>query len=381
MNTLTLLDRLIGFDTTSAKSNLALVEFVEEYLKVRGFMVQRIGDETGQKAGLYAQIGPTGCGVLLSGHTDVVPVDGQVWTRDPFRMTSQDGRVYGRGTTDMKGFVASVLCLADRAAKTPLREPLKIVLSYDEEIGCVGIQHMCDRLAPMIGQPRLCIVGEPTEMQVAIGHKGKAAMKAMCCGQSGHSALAPQFVNAVHLATDFVTALHALQCDLSQNGARDDAYSIPYSTIHVGKLSGGVALNVVPDLAEISFEYRHLAEDKSDDIFAQITAAAAQIEAEYHKIWDGAAIEIDRYNFYPGLTVSDSDPIVGLAQNIAQTNETTKVTFGTEAGVFAGIGIPTIVCGPGSMAGQGHRPDEFITRDALANCDTMMDRVLSEVSA
>ncbi len=380
MDTLTILDRLIGFDTTSAKSNLALIGYVEDFLKTRGFVVQRIGDESGQKAGLYAEIGPAGDGILLSGHTDVVPVDGQPWTRDPFRLEADRGRVYGRGTTDMKGFVASTLALADRAARAPLSEPLKIVLSYDEEIGCVGIQQMRDRLAPAIGTPRLCIVGEPTDMQVATGHKGKAALKAVCRGQSGHSALAPQFVNALHLATDLVGALRSLQDELCQSGARDAAYTVPYSTVHIGTLTGGLALNIVPDLAELAFEYRHLPGDSAVEIMGKITAAAARIEATFKEVWPGAAIEIDRYNAYPGLAVSETDPVIALAQSIARTDTTTKVDFGTEAGVFTELGVPTIVCGPGSMAGQGHKPDEFVTEDALAACDEMMDRVLARIS-
>jgi len=381
MDTLTLLDRLVGFDTTSAKSNLELIDFVQDFLATRDFRVARIPDVSGQKAGLYAEIGPAGDGILLSGHTDVVPIDGQVWTRDPFRLTSDQGRVYGRGTTDMKGFVASALALADKAAKSTLSEPLKIALSYDEEIGCVGIQQMQERLAPMIGTPRLCIVGEPTEMQVAVGHKGKAAIEAVCRGQSGHSALAPNFVNALHMATDFAVALRVIQTDLSQNGARDAAYSIPYSTIHIGKMIGGVALNIVPDLAELTFEYRHLPQDSAAEIFARITGAAAEIETIYKEQWPNAAIEIDRYNAYPGLDVSSKDPVIGTSHRLAQTNQTTKVAFGTEAGVFAGLGVPTIVCGPGSMADQGHKPDEYITTEALAVCDAMMGRILSEISA
>ncbi|MEM9581502.1 MAG: acetylornithine deacetylase [Pseudomonadota bacterium] len=381
MDTLAILERLIGFDTTSAKSNLTLIAFAEDMLRSRGFSVHRLEDETGQKAGLYAQIGPAGDGILLSGHTDVVPALGQPWTRDPFRLISEGGRAYGRGTTDMKGFVASVLALADRAANAALTEPLKIVLSYDEEIGCVGIQEMRDWLAPLIGTPRLCIVGEPTEMQIAIGHKGKAALKATCNGQSGHSALAPQFVNALHMATDLVGALRDIQSDLKMTGAQDAAYSVPFSTVHIGKLTGGLALNIVPDHAELTFEYRNLAQDDADEIFARITRAAARIAARYKKQWPGSMIEIDRYNTYPGLALSDSDPAIAFAQKLARTNSTTKVAFGTEAGVFAELGVPTIVCGPGSMVDQGHKPDEFVTHAALAACDAMLARALAEISA
>ena len=297
--TLDILDRLVGFDTVSAKSNLELINYVIDFLAARGFSVRRIDDPTGTKAGIYAETGPDGPGVLLSAHTDVVPVEGQPWTRDPFRLTREDDKVYGRGTTDMKGYVASVLSLADRAAQTELREPLKIALSYDEEVGCVGIQQMLDQLAPMVGRPRACFVGEPTEMQVAIGHKGKAALRAVCHGQNGHSALAPQFVNALHLASDFLVGLRAIQDDFAFNGARDTAYAIPYTTVHVGKLSGGMALNIVPDRAELTFEYRHLAADRAEDILARIHEAADRTARPYQTSWSGARIEVEQYNAYP----------------------------------------------------------------------------------
>ena len=194
-NTLTLdvLERLVGFPTTPQVSNLDLIDYVETYLRDRGFVLIRLPDASGEKAGIVATLGPEGQGVLLSAHTDVVPVEGQEWTRAPFALSREKDRVYGRGTTDMKGYVASVLALADRAARVPLKEPLRIVLSYDEEIGCIGIRHMMGDLAPLIGQPRACFVGEPTSMQVAIGHKGKAALRAVCHGEAGHSALAPRF--------------------------------------------------------------------------------------------------------------------------------------------------------------------------------------------
>lgn len=380
MDTLDLLDRLIAFDTISAKSNLSLIGFVEDYLSGLGFRVQRLEDESGLKCGLYAEIGPAGDGILLSGHTDVVPVEGQNWSRDPFRLSESEGKLYGRGTTDMKGFVASVLSLAAKASTAKLNEPLKIVLSYDEEVGCVGIQHMLERLAPMIAQPRACIVGEPTEMQVAVGHKGKAAISAQCSGQAGHSAQAPDFVNALHVAAEFVTELRGLQDKLATTGARDEAYDIPYSTIHVGRLTGGTALNIVPDRAEVLLEYRHLAQDRPADIFARIKAAAGRVEDRYRDTWSDVSIFLDRFNTYPGLSVDCAHPVVGLVKRVSQSDGTTKVAFGTEAGFFDELGIPTVVCGPGSMADQGHKPDEFIARDALTACDHMMDRTLDEIS-
>ncbi len=379
-SSLEILEKLIGFDTVSKNSNLDLASYVETFLKTRGFEVHRITDPGGEKTGLYAEMGPNGDGVLLSAHTDVVPVEGQSWTKDPFSLTREGNRLYGRGTTDMKGYVASVMALADRAAKSSLREPLKIALSYDEEVGCVGIQHMLDRLAPMLGQPRACFVGEPTEMQVAIGHKGKAALRALCHGQSGHSALAPKFVNALHLATDFVNELRSLQKTFAECGNSDPAYSVPYTTFHVGMLSGGKALNIVPDRAELTFEYRHLAADRGKDILNQIQDAAHRVGAEYKNICSEARVEVEQYNAYPGLDISETDAVIGYAQKLAQSNSTTKVAFGTEAGFFSELGIPTVVCGPGSMEKQGHKPDEYLDLGQLNACDAMMDRILEDIS-
>lgn len=379
--TLTILDRLIGFETVTNTSNLELTGYAENYLKARGFRVTRLPSHCGEKLGLYAEIGPEGDGVMLSAHTDVVPVEGQNWSKPPFRLTQDMDRLYGRGTTDMKGYVASMLSLADRVAAKDLREPLKMVLSYDEEIGCVGMQEMLERLAPLIGQPRACFVGEPTEMQVAVGHKGKAALRARCFGQSGHSALAPKFVSALHLATDMVAELRTIQTVYEQSGSKDLAYSVPFTTFHVGTLNGGTALNIVPDHTELTFEYRHLAADSGKKILAEIEQMARSVAAPYRARYPEARIEIEQYNAYPGLDVSPNEGVTALAQKFAQTNETTKVAFGTEAGFFSELGIPTVVCGPGSMEGQGHKPDEYLSLSQLATCDAMMDRILDDISS
>jgi len=375
--TLGVLERLVAFNTVSARPNADIVAYIEGYLRDRGARITRIAQ--GDKAGLYAEIGPPGPGVLLSGHTDVVPVAGQDWTRAPFALTRDGNRLYGRGTTDMKGYLASMLAAADMASRGPLAAPLKLVFSYDEEVGCVGIQQMMDRLAPLMGTPRAAFVGEPTEMQVAIGHKGKAAFTAICRGQSGHSSLAPDFVNALHLAADFVTALRDVQDAQRQGGARDPAYDIPYSTVHVGTLEGGRALNVVPDRADLNFEIRHLPGDDPAALLARIRLAADTVSARYRTQWDGARIEIDEINGYPGLDIAPEDPVVATALALAETNQTTKMAFGTEAGVFAAQGIPTVICGPGSMAGQGHKPDEYITLDQIAACNRMMARIVADL--
>ena len=371
--TLEILDRLIAFPTVSRDSNLDLIDWVQNLLQTAEFDVTRIWSPDFTKAGLFARIGPgVDGGVCLSAHTDVVPVDGQVWTRPPFQLTDEGARVYGRGTTDMKGFLASALALAERAGETPLSAPLSLSISYDEEIGCVGIRHMMPDLKQLIGNPRLVIVGEPSSMQVATGHKGKAALKVTCHGQAGHSALAPQFVSAIHIAADFVQQTRRLQNQLAA-GPCDDAYSLPYSTVHIGKITGGRALNIVPDTAQLDMEFRHLAQIPVQDIQSQIEAVAHQVSRAYPLV---PPITVEAINTYPGLHIDASDKCVAWADSLAGHFGITKVPFGTEAGFFTGLGLKTVVIGPGDMATDGHKPDEGLNKTELRACDAMMDNIL-----
>ncbi|GAA4220011.1 acetylornithine deacetylase [Sagittula marina] len=374
MTTEDILAQLIAFPTVSADSNLPLIDWVEDFLHARGFTVHRVMDSTGQKAGLFAALGPSGPGgVMLSAHSDVVPVTGQDWTRDPFRLTREGNQLFGRGTTDMKGFLAAMLHLADRAAGQTLTEPLKLAISYDEEVGCRGIAQMMPHLEETIGLPRLCIVGEPTGMAIAHGHKGKAAYRATCHGEAGHSAMAPRFSNALHLGADLVRALRDVQADLSATGPQDQGFATPCSTIHVGKMWGGTALNIVPDLCTLEFEVRHLATDPLDRIEQRIRDAA-------HHIVDAAGpsarIAITQENLYPGLSLPPTHPAIAAVSAWLNEAPLMKVDYGTEAGHFDLAGVPTLVCGPGHMD-QGHTADEFITTDQLAACDAMLARVLN----
>ncbi len=370
---LEVLDRLIGFNTVSARSNLALMEYVTDFLKSRGFRLHPLPDADEDKAGLYAEIGPAvEGGVVLSAHSDVVPVEGQSWTRDPFRLSREGDLLFGRGTTDMKGFLAEMLVVADAASRMDLKEPLKLVVSYDEETGCHGIARMQERLAPLLGKPRLAIVGEPTEMQVAIGHKGKRSYRGHVRGEAGHSALAPQFVSALQVGVDFVMALRSMQEDLIATGAREDGYDIPYTTVHVGKLTSGRALNIVPDKADLLFEFRHMAGDDPVELEARFRQAALDVTRPHG---GRAAIEIARYAAYPGLVIAPAHDVVRQVQDWSGQG-TCKVAFGTEAGFFADMGVPTVVCGPGSMAGQGHKADEFVAQGQLAACARMLENAL-----
>ena len=375
-NSLAILHRLISFDTVSHRSNLSLINYVEDYLRARNFRLHKIEDSKQDKAALYAEIGPqTEGGILLSAHSDVVPVADQEWSKPPFQLTRVGERLYGRGTTDMKGFLSEILALADRAHGMTLRAPLKLLISYDEEIGCVGMRHIQNHLPPILGNPELAIVGEPTEMQVAIGHKGKRAYHVDVTGQSGHSALAPNFVSALHLAVDFVKELRALQAEISQFGHRDEHYAIPYSTIHVGTLNSGSALNIVPDKAELKIEMRHVAEDDPNSIENRFQEIAEILMQPYPNI---AKIQLHCEASYPGLAIPIHDPAVALTQKWSG-EKTCKVAFGTEAGFISELGVPTVVCGPGSMTDQGHKPDESISMEELLKCSRMLEHALQHL--
>ncbi len=280
MQTRDILARLIAFDTVSSNPNMALMEFVRDLLSGAGIDALLIPDAGGGKANLYATVGGPGPGVMLSGHTDVVPVTGQAWTKPPFALTEADGRYYGRGAADMKGFVACAIAVMIAAAGRDLRTPLHLALSYDEEIGCMGVRSLIDMLAAAPVRPAMCIVGEPTGMQVATGHKGKVALRATCVGHEGHSALAPMALNALHLAADFIGAVRGIQADVAADGVQDADYDVPYATLHVGKMQGGVQVNIVPNLAVIDWEIRAPA---GEDVPGLIAGWRQRQKASWHR--------------------------------------------------------------------------------------------------
>ena len=281
MDSIGILERLIAFPTVSRDSNLDLIAYAADLLGASGIASQIIRSADGHKANLFANIGPADKpGIMLSGHTDVVPVDGQNWTLPPFAMTARDGKLYGRGAADMKGFVASALATCVKASKMALRTPLHLALSYDEEVGCLGVRDLIEMLSAAPQRSLLCIVGEPTDMQVATGHKGKLAARALCKGREGHSALAPLALNAIHLGCDFVLALRDEQDRLTREGARDGDYDIPYTTVHVGKINAGVALNIVPNLCVVDFEIRNVAADDATGILDRLRDAASRIAVD-----------------------------------------------------------------------------------------------------
>ncbi|MBC7738320.1 MAG: acetylornithine deacetylase [Candidatus Saccharibacteria bacterium] len=376
-----ILTRLLAFDTVSAKPNRDLIRYVQDLLAGAGVASVLIPEEGG-KANLYATVGPADVGgVMLSGHTDVVPVEGQAWTKPPFALTEADGRLYGRGAADMKGFVAAALDCMVRAAGRPLRVPLHLALSYDEEIGCMGVRSLITMLEAAPVRPRFCIVGEPTGMQVATGHKGKVALRATCVGREGHSALAPMALNALHLAADFVVAVRDLQARVAATGLQDGDYDVPYTTLHVGLLRGGVQVNIVPNLAVVDFEIRSLAGEDTEGLIAALRAAAETIVAPLRASFPEAAIRIERLWVYPGLGTPSDAGVVNFVKGLTGANGTIKVAYGTEGGLFdARLGIPSVICGPGSMA-QGHKPDEFVTVEQMNRCEAMLTALVGHCEA
>lgn len=371
---------LIAFASVSRDPNRPLIDWIAEVLAGAGIDSVVIPDETGGKANLFATIGPqVSGGVMLSGHTDVVPVDGQDWTYPPFELTEDGGRLYGRGTADMKGFVASAMRAALRAADADLKVPLYLAFSYDEELGCLGVPSLIEHLRLSPFKPSLCIVGEPTAMAVATGHKGKTAFRAMCKGLEGHSALAPMALNALHLGCDYVAGLRAIQADIEAQGDRDGDYDVPYSTVHVGKMSGGVALNIVPNNCVVDFEVRNLATEATEGFEARFAALADTLTAEARTRAPDTGVTLSRLFGYPGLNTDQASEAVAFVKSLTGANGTIKVAFGTEAGLFsAELGIPCVVCGPGSMA-QGHKPDEFVTLEQLDRCDAMLDGLVERL--
>ena len=360
---------------------MELMDFVSGTLAEAGIPSTLIPNEDGSKANLLATIGPADVGgVMLSGHTDVVPVEGQAWTKPAFELTNEGGKYFGRGTTDMKGFVACSLAAALNAKDVPLKVPLHLAFSYDEEIGCQGVRSMIELLQTMPVKPAMCIVGEPTSMTVATGHKGKVAMRAVCTGKEGHSALAPFALNALHLGCDIVSELRDVQAALQAEGAQDDDYDVPYTTVHVGRIDGGRALNIVPNRCDIDFEIRNLAEDDPQEIMADIEKRAAGIVARYKEQSDAADIRFEPNFSYPGLNTAQNAEVVQFVKSLTGSNSTCKVAFGTEGGLFDSlVGVPTVVCGPGSMD-QGHKPDEYVEISQIARCDAMLGNLVQRLT-
>ncbi|WP_332119041.1 acetylornithine deacetylase [Azorhizobium caulinodans] len=381
--TLDWLARLISFDTTSRNSNLPLIEAVEEFLTAEGIFFERVENTEEKKASLITTLGPRDVpGIVLSGHTDTVPVDGQEWTSDPFTVTERDGKLYGRGTCDMKGFLAVCLGMVAEMKAQPLKKPIHFAISYDEEVGCVGVRPLIEHMVAKGYKPEACIVGEPTSMQVVVGHKGKKSYATVITGAGGHSSRAPELVNAVEAGGRLVAKVADLSDRLAAEGRRDDLYDIPHSTAHVGTFHGGTALNIVPELATIDWEVRALPEDDVEALTGEIIAYATDtLEPVMKAKAPHTGIEFKLKSAFPGLSTSPDAPVAVLAKHFAGRNDHAKVAYGTEAGLFVEMaGIPTVVCGPGSIV-QAHQPDEYLEKNQLDACEAFIRRVIAYCAA
>jgi acetylornithine deacetylase len=371
-NTEGLLGDLIGFPTVSSDSNLDLIGWAAEYLRALGARCEVSFDPSGQKANLFATFGPDGDGgLVLSGHSDVVPVVDQPWTTDPFVMQRHEGRLYGRGACDMKGFIACALALAPEIAQWRLSRPVHIVLTYDEETGCFGARALVDELRARGLRPATAILGEPTMMRVITGHKGCYEYTTRITGCEGHGSAPDLGVNAAVCATRYATRLMELEQDLRSRAPADSPFVPPWTTLNIGRIQAGVAHNVIPGHAEVDWEMRPVQRVDADHVLEQIDRYGDTLLAAMQAVHGGAAIIREVIGEIEGLHPEPDSAIADIVASLTGANGTDVVSFGTEAGLFQSLGMDCIVCGPGAIE-QAHKPDEFVSRDQLNACLSML---------
>jgi acetylornithine deacetylase len=374
--TIEMLRHLVSFDTTSRNSNLDLIDFAQAWLERNGIAVRRSLNAQGNKANLHAIIGPNvGGGLALSGHVDTVPVDGQAWSSDPFVLREENGRLYGRGTCDMKGFVASMLAAVPDLRAMPLRKPVHLFITYDEETDMAGARRLMDDVAESGLRPDMCVVGEPSLMQPILAHKGRIAVKVTVRGASGHSSEPARGVNAVHAAAEAVVYIAKEARRIAQEGPFVAGFDPPHTTAHVGTLQGGTILNIIPESAEFVMEWRFVPGHDPDEEFARFCAYVDEtIHPWMQKIDPSSGFDYEVVGFLPCMGLPDDHELTALVKQITGSNSTGKVSYGTEGGVYEEAGIPAIVCGPGSIT-QAHKPDEWIDISQLDACDDFVRRL------
>ena len=382
LTTTELLARLVAFDTTSRNSNLPLIAFVRDYLDQHRVPYRISTDDTGQKANIHAIIGPDAAGgVALSGHVDTVPVDGQAWSSDPFALRARDGRLYARGSCDMKGFVASCLAAVPDFSARNLSRPLHLFISYDEEVGCMGAQRLIRDMTESGRKPALCVVGEPSGMKPILAHKGKLNLKVSVRGLPGHSSEPAKGVNAVHAAAEAVAWVAAEARRLAAEGPFVDGFDPPHSTIHVGTIQGGTILNIIPEHAEFVMEWRNIPGDEPlRDIERLKAHVAAVIEPAMKAVNPATGFSYEIQVEMPGMSLSPDHELTSIVKQLTGSNSTGKVSYGTEGGFYQEFGIPTIICGPGHIA-QAHQPDEFVAQSELDACDAFIRRLADRLLA
>lgn len=382
---LAMIDRLIAVPTVSRDSNLGVIEIARDHLAALGLKPQIFYDASGAKANLFCTLAheperlKTG-GLVVSGHTDVVPVDGQDWTSDPFVATHRDGRIHGRGAADMKGFIAIALAWADRFVAAADSVPLHLSLTYEEETTFLGVRNLVADLAERGIRPAACLIGEPTDMQAIVAHKGKRDCVCRVRGREAHSSLAPQAVNAIEFAAQLVSYVHSVAERHAREEPRDPRFAVPHSTLQTGVIAGGIAVNVVPRDCEFTFEMRGLPSADTDRVFAEIEAyARRELEPKMQAVAPEAGIRFAPGMNIPAFGIDPAAAVVQLAMERAGTRAlgTGAVSFATEASVFMRAGIPTVVLGPGSIE-QAHKPDEYISYAQVAACDAFFARLIAQ---
>jgi acetylornithine deacetylase len=376
MSTIDLLERLVSFDTTSRNSNLALIDFIRDYLDRFGVTYRISTDAAGGKANLHAVIGPVQPGGLaLSGHVDTVPVDGQTWTADPFALRRHDGRLFARGSCDMKGFVAACLAAVPDFQALPLVRPLHLFISYDEEVGCWGARRLIEDMAESGLRPDLCVVGEPSGMKPILAHKGKLNLDVTVRGLPGHSSEPAKGVNAVQAAGEAIAWVAGEARRLAVEGPFEDGFDPPHTTIHVGTMAGGAILNIIPEHATFTMEWRYIPGDSPHRHAERMRACIAEtIEPAMKAVHPGCGFTYDITLEMPGMALPAEHALATVVKQVAGSNSAGKVAYGTEGGFFENAGIPTIICGPGHIA-QAHQPDEWIAESELEACDRFIRRL------
>ena len=400
------LKRLIAFDTVSRHSNLALIEEVQAYCISLGLEpVLTFNDTTDRehssnkanqsKANLFVSV-PAGGGladtasatikggIVLSGHTDVVPVDGQDWLSDPFKAEIRGDKLYGRGACDMKGFIACALNLLPQAValsqQGQLRKPLHLALSFDEEVGCLGAPLMLEELSQRGINPDYCIVGEPSSMKMVVAHKGISVFRCSVHGKSAHSSLTHQGVNAISYAAKLIGFIDELASQLAQSDQVDPMFDVPYSTLSIGTIEGGTATNIVPNLCEFTFDYRNLPSMGTQDILPVIEQRITELNQQMQQVDSQTGIKIEQLESVPAMTDTESEALQQLIAGLVQSSARHKVAYATEGGQFTNAGIATVICGPGSIE-QAHKADEYVELAQLAECDDFLQKLLQSLQS
>jgi len=377
---LEMIGKLVSFDTVSSKSNMELIHFVRDYFTAHNIQSTIIPDDTGTKANLYATVGPNiEGGIVLSGHSDVVPVEGQPWDTDPFQVVEKNGKLFGRGTCDMKGFVGTCLAALPKMQAADLKYPIHFAISCDEEIGCSGVIPMIEAFDRELPKPRAVIVGEPSMMKIVNGHKGGIGFKTTVTGKDGHSSLPQYGVSAILIAARLISFLEDIEQEYKANSAPDCPFNPPYSTLNMGVISGGTALNIIARQCEFTWGIRSLPQDDPMDIFEKFNAYADKLLEKAHKITTEVTITTETGFNVPGLKPEPEAIAEEFCAALLGANSTDVVSYGTEAGWFQSIGYSTIVCGPGSIE-QAHQPNEFIEVSQVSACETFIDKLIDSLA-